>query len=524
MIEHEKPLQRILVVDDTQKNIQVIGAILREKGYLISIASSGEMALTTLEKTLPDLILLDIMMPGMDGYETCKKIKENPKTKDVPVMFLSALTESWDKVKAFKYGAVDYVTKPIEAKELLARVSAHLKIDSLQKELRYINKNLEYLVDMRTHELDKTKSYLSNVINSMPTSIIGVDVDGNIVNLNHEAEHQASLYIGDIERKQVFEVFPVFSKYLKEILSSLKDGVVYSRDKVLIESGNNHSYYNISSYPIYVNNEITGGVIRIDDVTEAMKLERLKIRFEKEKMAALGDIVIGVAHELNTPIGGAITAASSLKQKTIVLEQQYTSGEMKQADFNGYMKATSQYETMILETMERAAEIVSQFKGIAVDYRQDEISCFDLKERINMLLQTMAIEIKDINCNVDLNCPENLEVKLQPKSFDQIFGNLISNSIKHGFYGRESGEITIYVDSNPDLLKITYSDNGKGVPKGDEKKIFAPFYTTKRGTDCLGLGLSIVYNLVTLKMEGKIEVVNKPGSGLIYKIEIPQIL
>lgn len=515
--------RRILVVDDTQKNIQVIGAILREKDYLISIASSGSMALNSLDKTTPDLILLDIMMPEMDGYETCKRIKENPATKDIPIIFLSAITDTLDKVKAFELGAVDYVTKPIESKELLARVNTHLNIYSLKKELRFVNKNLEQLVEMRTKELQKTQSYLANVINSMPSIIIGIDLKGEIINMNHEAEHQASLYLGGFERKNIAEVFPDYAEYYPEIFEAIENKKTFKRNKICTQIGSQLKYLNINAYPLHAEDETVGIVIRIDDVTEMIKLEKIKNKFEKEKISALGDIVIGVAHEINTPIGSALTAASCLKEKTENLGKLFQQGSMKQRDFEAYMNSSEQFETLILSNMERVAGLVSHFKEIAVDYEGDNITCFNLKERIDSLLETLAVEIKEKKCTVELNCPEEFEIKLQFKSFNQILGNLLSNSLIHGFEDMEGGVINIDIESNPDVLLIQYSDNGKGIDKKEQEKVFSPFFTTKRGSECVGLGLSIVYNLVTLRMDGTIEYINSPGQGLSFKIELPQV-
>ncbi len=134
----EKPL--ILIVDDTPKNIQVVGTVLREKEYNISVATNGLDAIKLTEKALPDLILLDIMMPEMDGYETCEKLKENEKTKNIPIIFLTAKNEIEDKIKGFDLGAVDYVTKPFNIPELLARVKTHLELKFGREDIIDLNK------------------------------------------------------------------------------------------------------------------------------------------------------------------------------------------------------------------------------------------------------------------------------------------------------------------------------------------------------------------------------------------------
>jgi class 3 adenylate cyclase len=125
---------RILVVDDEPANVQTLAALLKDKGYTVSAATNGRQAIEVLQKIKPDLILLDVMMPEMDGFETCSKIKASPDRADVPVIFLTAKTETADIVKGFELGAVDYVAKPFNAHELLARVNTHLTIDRLRRE------------------------------------------------------------------------------------------------------------------------------------------------------------------------------------------------------------------------------------------------------------------------------------------------------------------------------------------------------------------------------------------------------
>ncbi len=149
----KKSSLRVLVVDDMLKNIQVIGTMLREQGYMVSIAQNGEEALKLCEKEMPDLILLDIMMPGMDGFEVCRKLKADETTKNIPVIFLTGLTGMENKIHGFNIGVVDYVTKPVESKELLARINTHLTVSCLQRELAEANEKLEEKVLLRTREL-----------------------------------------------------------------------------------------------------------------------------------------------------------------------------------------------------------------------------------------------------------------------------------------------------------------------------------------------------------------------------------
>src|SRR5512137_3060730 len=148
---------RLLVVDDTAANRQLLTNLLTEQGYIVHPASDGELALEFVRTTLPDLILLDIRMPGMDGYEVCRQLKSDERTRDIPVIFISILEDERDKVKGFREGAVDYITKPFQPEEVLARIQTHLR-------LRELTERLEQKVAERTEELEIANQRLQQEI------------------------------------------------------------------------------------------------------------------------------------------------------------------------------------------------------------------------------------------------------------------------------------------------------------------------------------------------------------------------
>lgn len=154
---HSDDNQSIVIVDDLPDNLRLLSGILKEKGYRVRPSPSGKRALVTIAKEPPDLILLDIMMPEMDGYEVCRQLKENDQTADIPVIFLSALNEVFDKVKAFRAGGVDYIAKPFQVEEVLARVNAHLTIRNQQKALAHQNKELKAKSALITSQAEKLK-------------------------------------------------------------------------------------------------------------------------------------------------------------------------------------------------------------------------------------------------------------------------------------------------------------------------------------------------------------------------------
>ncbi|MEO1428743.1 MAG: response regulator [Cyanobacteria bacterium J06633_8] len=181
----------ILVVDDTHTNLKILFDLLSEQGYRVAIAKNGEAALEKLESFLPQLILLDVMMPGIDGFETCKRLKANPTTQDIPVIFMTALSDSANKLKGLNAGAVDYITKPIHHEEVLARIEIHLQLRNL--------KTLEGMVAQRTSELSQTldnlKSTQVQLVQKEKMSSLGKLVAG----IAHEINNPVNFIHGNLK-------------------------------------------------------------------------------------------------------------------------------------------------------------------------------------------------------------------------------------------------------------------------------------------------------------------------------------
>ena len=161
----------ILAVDDNPNNLKVLFDLLDTHEFEVLTATSGEIALKRLEHVRPDMILLDVRMPGIDGFETCRRLKSGETTREIPVIFMTALTDTEDKVKGFEVGAVDYITKPFQTEEVLARVTTHLNMHQLQRELRAKNalladreRHLRYLVDEKTQHIEHITLALVNAL------------------------------------------------------------------------------------------------------------------------------------------------------------------------------------------------------------------------------------------------------------------------------------------------------------------------------------------------------------------------
>lgn len=254
---------RILIVDDIPKNIQVLGNILLNEKYQISYTQNGKEALSLINTNKFDLILLDIMMPVMDGYEVCRKLKENAETRDIPIIFLTAKAEKESIIKGFNLGAQDYVTKPFNAEELLARVRTHLELKNKTEQLQSINQILEKKVAERTAELKKANEQLSTLekAKSEFLSIISHELRtplNGIQGLTSMLENS----ISPTERTE-------YVKYLKEASDRL---IRFSETALLITSLNVEKH-TLNFVPVKARYIINDVITKLKDEIENNKVE-----------------------------------------------------------------------------------------------------------------------------------------------------------------------------------------------------------------------------------------------------------
>jgi signal transduction histidine kinase len=241
---------------------------------------------------------------------------------------------------------------------------------------------------------------------------------------------------------------------------------------------------------------------------------------QSEKLAALGGLVAGVAHEINTPVGIGLTAASSLEEETRKMAELYKQDKISRADFKDYLNTANQSAKLILSNMERTAEMVQSFKQVSADQATEEQRKFKLKSYTEDVIRSLYPKLKQRKIDIGLDIDEKLELDSFPGAFSQIITNLVLNSLTHGFDEKDSGEIEIKANMDNGKLKLEYSDNGRGIPEDTVSKIFEPFFTTnkKLGT---GLGMHIVYNLVTQKLNGTIDCSSEVGKGTRFVMRIP---
>jgi len=437
-VEPKTSTPQILAVDDHPENLKVLTKLLEGVGYEALLANNGKSALKIASSAKPALILLDIMMPEMDGYMVCSALKSDSELAEIPVIFISAMGETLDKVKAFKAGAVDYITKPFQVEEALARIQTHVTLRSMQI-------HLEELVNQRTQELKQENME------------------------RKRAEEKVRALNEDLERR------------------------VQQRTA-----------------------ELEASIIQLKKTQDQM--------VESQKMAALGGLVSGVAHEINTPVGTCVTAASHLEIQTHQLAHDLQESSLMKSQLDSYINMAEESAKLILSSLERASEHINSFKMVAVDQLSEAKRTFLLKKYIDDVLLNLRPILKSSSHKISIECPNTLLLDSYPGLYSQIITNLVMNSITHGFESIQKGHITIAVETTDTNLILDYKDDGRGLTEEEQEHLFDPFFTTKRGKGCRGLGAFMVYNIVYHALKGELWINPSPNHGVHYRITVPLAL
>jgi signal transduction histidine kinase len=422
---------KILVVDDTPANLEVVTEILADAGYVVSTALSGDRAIKRLQTYVPDLILLDIQMPGIDGFETCRQLKENPAIAYVPVIFMTAVADTDSKVKGFSLGAVDYITKPFQEAELLARVNTHLQ-------LSFLTQQLERRIQERTVEL------------------------------------QAAL--------------------------------------------------------------------------DRLSCSQLQL-IQNEKMASLGNLVAGVAHEINNPIGFLDGSINNVRDYTEDLlrhvrlchqhsDQMASSIQehAKEIDLEYLCEDLPKVLNSMQGATERIRSLSNSLRTFSRGDRESKVSA-DLHEGIENALLILKYRLKANSrrpaIQVLKEYGEMPPIECFPGQLNQVFMNILANAIdvfdeiaKQSSFAQieaKPQKIEITTIALPDLnqVEIRIRDNGSGMTPEVKSRIFDHLFTTKEVGKGTGLGLAIAHQIVTGKHSGTLEVQSEIGQGSEFCIRLP---
>ena len=389
----------VLVVEDTPASLKLLADLLGVAGYSVRQAPNGELALWSAQSRPPELVLLDVRMPGIDGFEVCRRLKQDPALCAIPVIFLSAQFDTDDKVRGFQAGAVDFIGKPYQAEEVLARTRVHIT-------------------------LARTRHALS---------------DAN-------AELTAAL-------------------------AQLRS----ARDEVL----------------------------------------------RAERLAALGAMVAGVAHELNTPIGNGLLAASTLAERTAGFAQRAAQG-LRRSELDGFLADAGRAAELLVRNMSKSAELIASFKQVAARQASSLRHRFDLAQLCADMGAQLASSFRDSGVVLRIAAAPGIAMDSYPGALCQVFSQLALNALLHAYGAGRGGEVALeaHADAGGQVV-FSVSDDGAGIAPEHLDRIFDPFFTTKLGQGSGGLGLHIVHNLVANVLGGAIAAASRPGHTR-FTLRIPR--
>jgi len=242
---------------------------------------------------------------------------------------------------------------------------------------------------------------------------------------------------------------------------------------------------------------------------------------QSEKLAALGGLVAGVAHEVNTPVGITLSAATHLSSETKKIGALYQAGELTEEELTEYFATAQQASQIMTINSRRAADLIHSFKQITADQAGGEMRNFDLADYLHEILLSVGPKLRKHNVTVRTDCPAGISLHGLPGALVQVLTNLIMNSLVHGYNEDQPGQIDISAHDTGGNIELIYHDDGKGIPLEFHHKIFDPFFTTARGKGGTGLGLHIVYNIVTQILHGGIKMKSEPGQGTTFILHFP---
>jgi len=243
---------------------------------------------------------------------------------------------------------------------------------------------------------------------------------------------------------------------------------------------------------------------------------------EAEKLAALGGLVAGVAHEVNNPVGISVTVASTLSRRCETFSEELKRGELRRSRLNEFVEGNREAANMLLSNLHRAAELIQSFKQVAVDRSHAERRAFDMKTLTDQIMLSLRPTLSKRNIALVIECPDGLEMNSYPGSWGQVLTNLTLNAVAHAFSPDVDGAIEIIIRrTDAEHVEVSFSDNGQGMTDEVKRHAFDPFFTTARGRGGTGLGLHIVHNIVTNRLGGRISISSETGRGVRFRMVLP---
>jgi PAS domain S-box-containing protein len=481
-------LNKILIIEDEPDISDYLYDTLAMSGYEVIQAYDGLEGLEKIENENPNLILLDIMMPKLNGIEVCRQLRQNDKTSSIKVIFITAKGSLEEKLEGFQAGANDFIVKPFSSSELLARIEAHLRIDMLARDLELSEKRYRQLIE---HSPDGILLFSSDLklifINArlkeiLPAKFSRLEIGTSLANLT-----------------SVSAVFKEISTLLKKVKETRL--IVTRTFSINLQKGHS-TFLEIRGIPSEIPGNQRGSVYQvvIRDVTEKYNMEKVISR--AEKINSLGILTAGIAHEINNPLTGIANAIHIIKRDSIEPEKK------------------EELLELILSNIKRISRIIDDLRVFSRQERY-EPNYFEIVPLIEETLKLLRYQRDNELINIEFVTNE-----LKPglsgnrNQFQQLMLNLLLNASQ-----AIDGKGTIKVEILPtpgstSSVTLKVSDTGCGISSDQIDQIFDPFFTTKRDWRGTGLGLAVSYRIVQL-LKGSISVNSTVGKGTTFTLVLP---
>ncbi|MDO3722742.1 response regulator [Marinobacter sp. chi1] len=473
----------VLLVDDNPQNLKVLYETLKDKGYRLLIANEGEKALDLAHRHQPEVILLDIMMPEMDGYEVCQRLKADPATADCAVVFLSALDDLQAKVKGFSLGGADYISKPFQSLEVIARVKTHAQVIRLERQLQARNRELQS---------DQTR-----ILNSISEGIYGLDEHGNIEFVNPAAALIARSTVDELVGRNFFELhFPDSQEAdTLPVQATCRQGVAENQRNIPMARVDGSRFpAEYRATPKLDNEELHGAVVVFRDITTDLENEaaleeaQALVQEQRDQLAhtsrltTMGEMAAGFAHEVNQPLTAITNYARVAKR---IMSKQEAPDMSLLAETMDKIEAQSHRASEIIRRIRRFVKKPATGKEI-----------LSVPALLEDTRQFAEVDMRNNEGGIELMVPDALpDVLADPIQVQQVALNLIRNALE----ASRSADVVEPVKVSAELdgagcVRVQVRDHGVGLPEDAEEKLFLPFYTTK--SDGMGIGLATCRSLI----------------------------
>ncbi len=495
-------MTKILVADDEDGIRNLMRMTLEMDHYQVFTAADGTSALEIYRKAKPDIVLLDVRMPDIDGIEILSRIKaESPDTE---VIIITGHGDLDMAVECLRKQASNFLTKPVSEELLSLSIKRSIERQGLKRKLRKYTYNLETLVREANIELERAYQFRENIIENSPDAIVCIRKGGEIIIFNQAAEKLLDYRKSEvISKMNIVDIYPpgVAKQIMRDLRSSDYGGIgnVKKREINLVDRQGNAIPVFISAAIIYEEGRESGSMGVFTDLRERKELEKQLLR--SEKLSSLGKLSAGIAHEINQPLTGVLTFSHLLLKK--FQQDPDTTG-----DLNVIIRETTRIKGIVQGILDFARETPMQKKRLRID------------DVLDKTLQLLVHQQKFFGIELEKKYDKSLpEITLDENLVEQVFINIILNAVD-AMNG--SGILRITTRKEGVWAQVHFADNGPGIPDEIIDKIFDPFFSTKDSSEgqSMGLGLAISYGIMR-NHKGDIQVKGNTGGGTVFTLLFP---